>query len=154
MPAIPASGIPSSSTSSAWSPAPTRDAGCMSCWTTTPPHKHQRVQVWQGRHPRVRLHFTPTYVSWLHLVRGRITRREVPEFWERAADVCGLYLIAPDNALVLAVDEKTGIGARSRTRPRHPASARPCCPSRTRVRPPRHRLALVSPPSKILVAVP
>jgi hypothetical protein len=55
-----------------------------------------------------------------HQVRGRITRREVPEFWERAADVCGLYLIAPDNALVLAVDEKTGIGARIRTRPAIP----------------------------------
>jgi DDE superfamily endonuclease len=36
--------------------------------------------------------------------------------WERTADVCGLYLNAPDSALVLAVDEKTGIGARSRTR--------------------------------------
>ena len=34
----------------------------------------------------------------------------------RTADVCGLYLNAPDSALVLAVDEKTGIGARSRTR--------------------------------------
>jgi transposase len=55
-----------------------------------------------------------------HRVRGWITRRQVPEFWERAADVCGLYLVAPDNALVLAVDEKTGIGARSRTRPATP----------------------------------
>jgi transposase len=55
-----------------------------------------------------------------HRVRGWITRREVPEFWERAADVCGLYLVAPDNALVLAVDEKTGIGARSRTQPATP----------------------------------
>jgi transposase len=53
-------------------------------------------------------------------VRGWITRRQVPEFWERAADVCGLYLVAPDNALVLAVDGKTGIGARSRTRPATP----------------------------------
>jgi DDE superfamily endonuclease len=31
-------------------------------------HKHQRVQAWLGRHPRVRLHFTPTYASWLNLV--------------------------------------------------------------------------------------
>jgi transposase len=52
-----------------------------------------------------------------HRVRGWITRREVPGFWERTADVCGRYLNAPDSALVLAVDEKTGIGARSRTRP-------------------------------------
>jgi transposase len=31
-------------------------------------HKHQRVQAWLGRHPRVQLHFTPTYGSWLNLV--------------------------------------------------------------------------------------
>jgi transposase len=61
-----------------------------------------------------------------HRVRGWITRREVPGFWERTADVCGLYLNAPDSALVLAVDEKTGIGARSRTQPSTPpAPGRP-----------------------------
>jgi transposase-like protein len=49
-----------------------------------------------------------------------------PGFWERAADVCGLYLAPPTNALVLSVDEKTGIGARSRTRPATPpAPGRP-----------------------------
>jgi hypothetical protein len=59
-------------------------------------------------------------------VRSWITRREVPGFWERTADVCGLYLNAPDSALVLAVDEKTGIGARSRTQPSTlPAPGRP-----------------------------
>jgi transposase len=26
------------------------------------------VQAWLGTHPRVRLHFTPTYASWLNLV--------------------------------------------------------------------------------------
>jgi transposase len=31
-------------------------------------HKHQRVQAWLGTHPRVQLHFTPTYASWLNLV--------------------------------------------------------------------------------------
>ena len=31
-------------------------------------HKHQRVQAWLGRHPRVQLRFTPTYASWLNLV--------------------------------------------------------------------------------------
>jgi transposase len=57
-----------------------------------------------------------------HRVRSWITRPDDPTFWERAADICGLYLNAPDNALVLAVDEKTGIGARSRTRPTTPAA--------------------------------
>jgi transposase len=53
-----------------------------------------------------------------HLVRGWLTRPDDPAFAERAMDVCGLYLRAPDdNALVLSVDEKTAIPARSR---RHP----------------------------------
>lgn len=61
-----------------------------------------------------------------HRVRSWITRPEDPTFWERAADVCGLYLVPPTNALVLSVDEKTGIGARSRTRPTTaPAPGRP-----------------------------
>ena len=61
-----------------------------------------------------------------HRVRGWITRPDDPTFWERAADVCGLYLVPPTNALVLSVDEKTGIGARSRTRPATPpAPGRP-----------------------------
>ena len=61
-----------------------------------------------------------------HRVRGWITRPNDPTFWERAADVCGLYLVPPTGALVLSVDEKTGIGARSRTRPAtRPAPGRP-----------------------------
>jgi transposase len=61
-----------------------------------------------------------------HRVRGWITRPDDPAFWERAADVCGLYLAPPTNALVLSVDEKTGIGARRRTRPATPpAPGRP-----------------------------
>src|SRR2546423_1916675 len=36
-----------------------------------------------------------------------------PNFWEKAADVCGLYLNPPDNAVVWSVDEKSGIQARS-----------------------------------------
>src|SRR4030088_206800 len=40
-----------------------------------------------------------------HRVRYWISRRDDPYFWESAADVCGLYLKAPDNAVVLSVDE-------------------------------------------------
>jgi transposase len=40
-----------------------------------------------------------------------------PDFWEKAADVCGLYLNPPENALVWSVDEKTGIQAKSRVNP-------------------------------------
>ena len=31
-------------------------------------HKHHRVQLWLKRHPRFRLHFTPTSSSWLNMV--------------------------------------------------------------------------------------
>ena len=57
-----------------------------------------------------------------HLVRSWITRTDGPEFWERAADVCGLYLDPPDNALVLSVDEKKNVPARTPTHPSRPAA--------------------------------
>lgn len=44
-----------------------------------------------------------------------------PNFWEKAADVCGLYLNPPDNAIVWSVDEKSGIQAKSRVNPTRPA---------------------------------
>lgn len=43
------------------------------------------------------------------------------EFWEKAGDVCGLYLNPPENAVVWSVDEKTGIQAKSRINPTKPA---------------------------------
>jgi transposase len=57
-----------------------------------------------------------------HQVRGWLTRKDDPTFWERAADVCAMYLSPPTNALVLSIDEKTGIGARSRKHPLRPAT--------------------------------
>lgn len=44
-----------------------------------------------------------------------------PDFWEKAADVCGLYLNPPENAVVWSVDEKSGMQARSRINPTKPA---------------------------------
>ena len=44
-----------------------------------------------------------------------------PEFWEKAADVCGLYLNPPENAIVWSVDEKTSIQAKARINPAKPA---------------------------------
>ena len=31
-------------------------------------HKHPKVQAWLARHPRFRIHFTPTSASWLNMV--------------------------------------------------------------------------------------
>jgi len=56
-----------------------------------------------------------------HKVLGWLNRRDDPEFWDRARDVCGLYLSPPANALVLSVDEKTGIQAKERVAATTPA---------------------------------
>jgi transposase len=44
-----------------------------------------------------------------------------PDFWEKASDVCGLYLHPPHNAVVWSVDEKSGMQAKSRINPTKPA---------------------------------
>lgn len=63
-----------------------------------------------------------------HRVRGWLTRRDSPDFWDRAMDVCSLYLAPPDGAVVLSIDEKTAIAVRSRKHPGRPA--RPGRPGR------------------------
>ncbi|SCG37576.1 IS630 family transposase [Micromonospora zamorensis] len=43
-------------------------------------HSHPRVKAWMAKHPRIRLHFTPTGCSWLNLVEiffGIITRQAI-----------------------------------------------------------------------------
>ena len=42
------------------------------------------------------------------------------EFEARASDICGLYVDPPENVLVLSIDEKTGIQAKSPVRPDEP----------------------------------
>lgn len=74
-----------------------------------------------------------------HKVDGWLTRRDTPEFWERAADICGLYLSPPENAVVLSIDEKTGIQAKSRKHPTTPV--RPGRPARREFEYVRHGTA-------------
>jgi len=80
-----------------------------------------------------------------HKVDGWLTRRDTPEFWEKAADVCGLYLSPPESAVVLSIDEKTAVQAKER---KHPAtSVRPGRPSRREFEYRRHGTAsLISSP--------
>ena len=48
------------------------------------------------------------------------------EFEGRCADICGLYVDPPENVLVLSIDEKTGIQAKSPVKPdTPPAPGRP-----------------------------
>jgi transposase len=55
-----------------------------------------------------------------HLVRGWLTHPADPEFFNKAAALCALYRTCPDSAVVVSVDEKTGITARSRKHPDRP----------------------------------
>jgi transposase len=49
-----------------------------------------------------------------------------PQFEERCAAVCGLYVDPPENVLVISIDEKTGIQAKAPTKPDvAPAPGRP-----------------------------
>jgi transposase len=59
-------------------------------------------------------------------VQSWLTSRD-PEFERKAAEVCGLYLDPPANAVVISVDEKTNIQALGRVvpdKPARPGSAR------------------------------
>jgi transposase len=58
-----------------------------------------------------------------HLVRGWLTRPADPQFFDKAAEVCTLYRTRPQNSVVISVDEKTGITARSRKHPDQAARA-------------------------------
>ena len=62
----------------------------------------------------------------LRRVRGWLNRRDDPDFWTRVRDVCGLYLDPPQHAIVLSVDEKTGIQAKERVaKDQPPQTGRP-----------------------------
>ena len=56
-----------------------------------------------------------------HQVRSWLTSLD-PEFDTKQADVCGLYLSPPENAIVVSLDEKTSIQARQPIRKELPSS--------------------------------
>jgi transposase len=70
-----------------------------------------------------------------------------PDFWAKAADVCGLYVDPPVNAVVWSVDEKTGMQAKSRVNPTKPAQpatdTRPGRPARREFEYRRHGTAVL-----------
>jgi len=63
-----------------------------------------------------------------HLVDGWVMSELTPQFFERAAEICGLYLNPPENAIVVSIDEKTGIQAKGLVRP--DTQAKPSKPAR------------------------
>ncbi len=52
-----------------------------------------------------------------HLLEQWVMSELGPGFDAQAAEVCGLYLSPPEGALVVSIDEKTGIQAKAPTRP-------------------------------------
>jgi len=52
-----------------------------------------------------------------HLTEQWMMSELGPDFDAQAADVCGLYLDPPQNAIVVSIDEKTSIAAREPARP-------------------------------------
>jgi hypothetical protein len=56
-----------------------------------------------------------------HKVGGWLNRADDPAFWIRAGQVCRLYLDPPPGTVLISVDEKTGILAKSRKHPEIPA---------------------------------
>jgi transposase len=56
-----------------------------------------------------------------HKVRGWLNRADDPTFWIRAGQVCRLYLNPPPGTVLISIDEKTGIQARSRKHAQIPA---------------------------------
>jgi transposase len=61
-----------------------------------------------------------------HLTEYWVMSELGPDFDAQAAEVCGLYLDPPTNAIVVSIDEKTSIAARQPARPdRQPKPGRP-----------------------------
>jgi transposase len=52
-----------------------------------------------------------------HLTEYWVMSEPGPDFDAQAAEVCGLYLDPPENAIVVSIDEKTSIAAREPARP-------------------------------------
>jgi transposase len=55
-----------------------------------------------------------------HKVRGWLRRADDPAFWTRAGEVCRLYLHPPAGTVLVSIDEKTGIQAKTRKYPEIP----------------------------------
>lgn len=55
-----------------------------------------------------------------HLTEHWVMSELGPDFDAQAAEVCGLYLDPPENAIVLSIDERSGVQAKGQKRPHTP----------------------------------
>jgi transposase len=56
-----------------------------------------------------------------HKVRGWLNRADDPASWIRAGAICRLYLDPPPSTVLISIDEKPGVQAKSRKHPQIPA---------------------------------
>ena len=57
-----------------------------------------------------------------HKVCGWLSRKDDPAFWAQAGAACRLYLNPPPGTVLVSIDEKTGIQAKTRRHPDIPAA--------------------------------
>ncbi len=57
-----------------------------------------------------------------HLLESWVMSELGPDFDAQAAEVCGLYLDPPENAIVVSIDEKSGVQAKGLARPDTPTA--------------------------------
>jgi transposase len=91
-----------------------------SCWSQAMIARHlggRGLQVSRAAVGRVlaEAHVRP------HKVRGWLNRADDPRFWIQAGQVCRLYLHPEPGTVLISIDEKTGIQAKTRIRPDIPA---------------------------------
>jgi len=108
----------------------------VACATSAPPHGEAAWTHTLIAQQLADVGISPSHVGRIlaeadlrpHRVRGWLNRLDDEQFWHLAAAVCDLYLHPPADAVLLSVDEKTGIQAKSRKYPE--LAARPGRPAR------------------------
>src|SRR6266478_7698445 len=79
-------------------------------WSLRLMAKHARVSQWHVAQVWKAADLRPHRLKTFKISRD-------PQFAEKVTDVVGLYMVPPDNAVVLSVDEKTQMQALDRTQP-------------------------------------
>ena len=82
-------------------------------WSLRLMAKHARVSQWHVAQVWKAADLRPHRLKTFKISRD-------PQFAEKVTDVVGLYMVPPDNAVVLSVDEKTQMQALDRTQPMLP----------------------------------
>jgi hypothetical protein len=109
-----------------------------SCWSQAMIVRHLRERGLEVSRATVGRALADAAVR-LHRVRDWLNRAGDPQFWHRAGQVCRLCLDPPPGTVLVSINEKTGVQAKTRIRPDIPRRPRPGRSPRVRVQTARHR---------------